>query len=109
MTYSTPDNDAVDFEATGTYAAPDNDSVDFSVTSLATPQNVQITDASTEDELTVDWDEVSGAAGYYVYYAEQSFSDASNATLDADVSSPPHTITGLEDGEQFFVRVSSHD
>lgn len=73
------------------------------------PPNVQITDASTEDQLTVDWDEVSSASGYYVYYAESSFSDPANATLDADVTSPPHTITGLEDGEQFFVRVSSHD
>jgi len=75
---------------------------------LETPTNVQITDASTEGQLSLDWDD-SGAAGYYVYYAESSFSDPTNATLDADVTSPPHTITGLDDGEQFFVRVSSHD
>lgn len=83
--------------------------ISYISTAPAAPTNVQITDDQTEDELTVDWDEVDGATGYFVYYAESSFSDTANATLDADVTAPPHTITGLEDGEEYFVRVSSHD
>lgn len=77
-------------------------------TVLPAPADIQIVDSSTEGELTVDWTPVGDASGYYVYIAESSFSDPSNAALDADVSSPPHTITGLEDGEKYFIRVSSH-
>lgn len=77
--------------------------------SLEAPSNVHFNDTSTEDELTLDWDEVSDAAGYNVYRAQSSFTDTSNATKVADVSSPPYTDTGLEDGEQYYYRVSSHD
>lgn len=87
---------------------PDQD-IDTPIVTLSPPSNVQITDDSTEDELTLDWDEVSDAAGYYVYRAEQSFSDPSEATQVADVASPPYTDTGLEDGEKKYYRVSSHD
>ena len=75
---------------------------------LETPTNVQITDASTEDQLTVDWDD-NGAAGYYVYRAEASGSATGDYTQVADASSPPYTDTGLEDGERYYYRVSSHD
>lgn len=77
---------------------------------LQPPSNVQITDAATEDQLTVDGDTGgTGASGYYIYLAESSGSTKSDYTQVADASSLPYTITGLEDGEQFFVRVSSHD
>lgn len=83
--------------------------ITYKSVTLSAPSNVQITDDQTEDELTIDWDEVSGAAGYYVYRSESSFSDVANATQVADVSSPPFTDTGLEDGEQYYYRVTSHD
>jgi hypothetical protein len=76
---------------------------------LQPPPNFQITDTSTEDELTLDWDSVSGANGYYVYRAQSTGSSVNDYTQVADVSGPPYTDTGLEDGEQYYYRVSSHD
>jgi len=82
----------------------------YKPTTIAPPSNVQITDATTEDGLTLDWDTSgTGASGYYVYRAESSGSTTSDYTQVADVTSPPYTDTGLEDGEQFYYRVSSHD
>lgn len=78
-------------------------------TPLAAPTNVQIIDDATEDELTLDWDEVSDATGYYVYRAEQSESTKSDYTQVADVTSPPYTDTGLEDGERYYYRVSAYN
>lgn len=78
-------------------------------TILPTPSNVQITDTATEDELTIDWDSVNDATGYYVYRAQSSGSTTSDYTQVADVSSPPYTDTGLEDGEKYYYRVSSHN
>ncbi len=77
---------------------------------LSPPTNLQITDASTEDKLTLDWD-TSGtnASGYYVYRAESNGSTKGDYTQVADVSSPPYTDAGLEDGEKYYYRVSSHD
>ena len=89
---------------------PSVDSATLTIIALSPPSNVQITDAQTEDELTLDWDTVgTNANGYYVYRAEVSFNVASDATQVADVSGPPYTDTGLEDGEQYYYRVSSHD
>lgn len=77
---------------------------------ISAPTNIQVTDASAEDQLTVDGD-TSGtnAAGYYIYRAESSGSSKSDYTQVADVTSLPFTDTGLEDGEEYFYRVSSHN
>lgn len=75
---------------------------------LTAPANVQITDASVEDELTVDWDEASSANGYYIYRAEASGTALEDYTEIADVTAPPYTDTNLEDGEQYHYRVCSH-
>ena len=75
---------------------------------LQPPTNVQIIDNTTEDELTLDWDEVSNASGYYVYLAQSSGSTKSDYTQVADVSSPPYTDTSLEDGERYYYRISSY-
>jgi hypothetical protein len=72
------------------------------------PTNLSVISSSTEDELTISWDDV-GAAGYFVYRAQSSGSTVSDYTQVADVTAPPYTDTGLEDGEQFYYRVSSHD
>lgn len=107
--YSSPSNDSVDF-TTRSYTAPSNDGVDFETTSApSTPQNLAFINTTTEDELTLDWDEGTGAAGYYVYRAESSGSVKSDYTQVADVTAPPHTDTGLDDGERYYYRVSSHD
>lgn len=98
--------------AGGGGSGPDGETGEIQITykSLApdAPSNVQITDAQTEGELTVDWDPVSGAAGYYIYRAQSSGSTTADYTQVADVTAPPYTDTGLEDGERYFYRVSSH-
>mgnify|MGYP002761563619 CR=1 FL=1 len=71
------------------------------------PTNASITDTQTQGELAVDWDTVSGATGYYVYRAQSSGSSPSDYTQVADVTSPPYTDTGLEDGERYFYRVGA--
>jgi hypothetical protein len=76
---------------------------------LDSPTNLSVTDSTTEDELTLSWDEVTDAVGYFVYRAESSGTVKSDYTQIADVTAPPYTDTGLEDGERFFYRVSSHD
>ena len=75
---------------------------------LPPPSNISA-NANAENEISVDWDEVSGAAGYYLYRAESPGSTKSDYTQIADVSSPPYTDTGLEDGEKYYYRVTSHD
>lgn len=85
--------------------------IQISYVSLApsAPSNVAITDAQTEGELTVDWDTVSDATGYYVYRAESSASAKSDYTQVADVSSPPYVDQNLEDGERYYYRVSAYN
>jgi hypothetical protein len=73
------------------------------------PTNLSVSDTTVEDELTLNWDEASEAAGYFVYRAESSGAVKSDYTQIADVTAPPYTDTGLEDGEEFYYRVSSHD
>lgn len=72
------------------------------------PQNVAVS-ATAENEVTVEWDAVAVAAGYYVYRAASSGSTASDYTQVADVTSPPFVDTDVVDGERYYYRVSSHD
>jgi hypothetical protein len=73
------------------------------------PTNVQITDSSTEDELTLDWDTVADATSYNVYRAEASGATKTDYTLVAEPTSSPYTDTGLEDGERYYYRVTSEN
>ena len=77
--------------------------------SFPPPTNVRITDASTEGELTLDWDETNTAVGYYVYRAQVSGSTIADYTQVADVTTPPYTDTTVEDGEKYYYRVSAYD
>jgi len=90
-------------------STPTFNSATLTVQSLEAPSNLIVTDTQTKDELALDWDTVSEATGYYVYRAEASGNTKSDYTQVADVSSPPYTDAGLEDGEQYYYRVSSHD
>lgn len=85
---------------------PTTDTVDAT---LSAPTNLAVTDDTVEDELTLDWDEVSNASSYNVYRAQSSGSTKSDYTLVAEPTSPPYTDTNLEDGERFYYRVSAHD
>lgn len=82
--------------------------ISYVSTGPSAPTNVQITDSSVEDELTIDWDEDSNANGYYIYRAEASGSTTGDYTEIADVTSPPYTDANVEDGEQYYYRVASH-
>ena len=84
-------------------------SATVTVNTLPAPSNLAITDSQTENQLTLDWNGVNNATGYYVYRAEASGSSKADYTQVADVSAPPYTDTGLEDGERYYYRVSSHD
>lgn len=83
----------------------------FTTPKQTVPTNVRISDSSTEDELTVAWDEVSTADGYEVYRAESS-GVSKNDTNVASITSGTTTTftdTGLEDGEKFYYVVTSTD
>lgn len=59
-----------------------------------------------DGEVTVSWAPVTGADGYDLYYAEESFDPANyssyaGGTLLVDVSSP-RTVSGLSNGMEYF-------
>jgi fibronectin type 3 domain-containing protein len=81
---------------------------EYGITAPKPPSNVQITDSSTEGEITLDWDAVSLASGYKIYRAETSGSSVADYTEVGDTSSPPYTDTSVEDGEKYYYRVSSY-
>lgn len=83
--------------------------ISYESSAPSAPTNVHFNDTQTEDELTLDWDSVSGAAGYYVYRSQSSGTSKSDYTQVADVTSPPYTDAGLKDGERYYYRVSSYD
>ena len=67
--------------------------------------NPRVSDASTEDELTLDWDQTTTSGDYEIYRAEVSGDSPNDYSLISTVGAPPYTDTGLEDGERFYYRV----
>jgi hypothetical protein len=76
----------------------------------AAPTGVSL-DATVEDEITVSWtDNATAEAGYEVHTATSSGVDTSGtpaATTGADATSA--TVTGLADGERYYIRVVAVD
>ena len=64
--------------------------------------NITITDAGTDDELTLSWDIQDGISEYYIYQSEEAGKISDKYTQVASTSSPPYTDTGLEDGEKYY-------
>ncbi|MBU8785669.1 fibronectin type III domain-containing protein [Bacillus glycinifermentans] len=62
------------------------------------PQNLSYT--ATADSVTVKWDSVDGATSYKVYRGEAK-------NLDAEVTGPPHTLTGIAADTQLTVNVTA--
>ncbi|CAB5497801.1 hypothetical protein THERMOT_749 [Bathymodiolus thermophilus thioautotrophic gill symbiont] len=63
-----------------------NDTATISISvDLDTPKNLTATEGNASVDLT--WDAVSGATGYQVYYAKQSFDGISNDNLSSHASS----------------------
>jgi Fibronectin type III domain. len=90
----------------GGESAPTRSTID---PTISPPTNLSVTNSSTEDELTLSWDPVSSAAGYYIYRAQSTGSTKGQYTQVADVTSgTSYTDTNLEDGENYYYRVTSH-
>ncbi len=73
--------------------------------------------AGGDGSIALTWSAVSGAAGYYVYYDEDSgnppyspnnIANEGNAPIDAG-SESGFTLTGLPSGEQFHVAVTAYN
>lgn len=98
------------YRVTATYSAGESDpSPEASAIAGPKPTNVQL-DATVADELTVSWDDVSGESGYEVHLATSSGVDTTgtpDTTTGADVTTA--TVTGLADGERYYVRVVAVD
>jgi hypothetical protein len=76
---------------------------------LSPPTNLTVSDSSTEDQLTIDWDEASNALSYFIYRGQATGTIKNDYAQIANVPAPPFTDSGLEDGEEFYYRVSSSD
>jgi len=84
-------------------STPSLDSLGFEARSP--PLSLGVTDVR-DTEIDVDWTGVPVADGYEVYYDTTSpVTDSS--TLAGTPSSPPFTITGLSQGQQYYVNVRS--
>lgn len=71
--------------------------------------DLTITDASTEDELSLGWSDPGGVSGYYVYRAEQSTNVVDEYTQIANITNTNYTDTNLEDGEKYYYRVEAYE
>lgn len=106
LSWNTSESDVGSY--TATYNSPSSSDTTSVSVEIPPPANLTV-DNSVEDELTVGWDIVDNVVGYYVYRAQTSGSTTDDYMQVADVSSPPYTDTGLEDGERYYYRVSSYD
>jgi len=68
------------------------------------PTNLSVTGVAGQ-EVSLAWDGVRDATGYEVLLAEASGDAASDYSSEATPAAPPYTMTGLEDGEQYYIRV----
>jgi len=68
------------------------------------PQNVSAN--SGEGEVTVSWDNISGASTYNIYWSENTGVTTTNGTLISNVTSP-HTHTGLTFGTTYYYIVTA--
>jgi hypothetical protein len=75
-------------------------------TVLPAPQNPATTVNTTS--ITVSADSVTDADGYRFYRAQSSGSVLGDYTEVGDVSTPSFDDTGVEDGEQYYYRVTAY-
>jgi fibronectin type 3 domain-containing protein len=72
-------------------------------TTVEAPKNLKITD-KTLNAITLAWDSVAGATGYYVY----NNADNSNAVLIAGpFTATTYTHAGLSSGERYYYKVTA--
>jgi len=63
---------------------------------------------NVENQLTLTWDSVDQADGYYVLKSQSTGTTVSDYTPIADTTSTSYTDSGLEDGERYYYRVQSY-
>ncbi len=82
---------------------PDSGSPPGNTTVPATPAGVAIT--VQPSSITVHWADVAGASSFNVYYADQPGVDTQSPRIS--VTAGPATVTGLNRGTTYHVRVSA--
>lgn len=71
---------------------------------LPAPTNLSAT--VTDNKVTLNWDIVPGATRYRVYISQSSSFDCNSASAKQDVTSPPATVSNLENGTYYFAVAS---
>ncbi|MBQ5558837.1 MAG: fibronectin type III domain-containing protein [Lachnospiraceae bacterium] len=75
----------------------------------ATVTNIQQTDSSTYS-AKIDWDDVTDAQGYNVYLSKNGGNSYERISTSAvDVYSSEKTISGLDSGESYYVKIAAVD
>lgn len=69
--------------------------------------NIQKT-SFDKDKISLTWDAVDGADGYFVYICDMDASGSEDYTRAAQVSEPQATIDGLQSGTQYWCRVAPY-
>lgn len=70
-----------------------------------TPTGLSITSGNAY--VTLDWDDMAGADKYYVFFGQAGNLSTSGANIESDVSSL--TVSGLNDGTEYFYMVSANN
>lgn len=63
------------------------------------------TSGKTTSSITIKWNEVTGAEGYYVYYNNSE--DFDSATKTTSINNTEYTLTGLTSGDTWYFWVSA--
>jgi len=73
---------------------------------IAGPTNVSI-NSINENEVLLSWDSVSSTIDYNIYRSESSGTSKSDYTLIDTSPTTSYTDTNVEDGEEYYYRISS--
>lgn len=71
-------------------------------------ENLTVVDTRAE-EVDLSWDAAGSATEYAVYQAESSGTDTGDYSEVATTANTSATVTGLENGEEYFFRVAGRN
>ena len=81
---------------------------DVAVTRPAAPNGFTVCKAESETSIRLEWDAVDTAESYEIQYAtKEEYLYGSSEARTAPAESNVYTLTGLETGEKYFLRVRS--
>jgi fibronectin type 3 domain-containing protein len=82
----------------------------FATTIPGVPSNVSAAESTTSSGITVSWDTVDGATGYYVYRStSSSTSSFSKVGTITSSSSTSYTDNTVESGTAYYYKVSAYN